>query len=263
MSSGKKRRLRRILGKDNRAVIVPIDHGIALGPIKGIENMQETVNQLIEGGADSIVLHKGLARFLDVETTGLIIQLSAMSNLSPNANNKIQVCSVEEAIKIGADAVSVHVNIGSQEEEKMLAILGKASEECDNYGIPLLAMMYPRGPKIKNEHSNDVVAHAIRVGVELGADIIKTNYVGEIDAFRKILERCPVPVVIAGGPKAKTSREVLQTTWDTIAAGGAGIAMGRNVFQFEKPKLMVRALSSIVHDGASVNQAIELLREKN
>ena len=118
-------------------------------------------------------------------------------------------------------------------------------------------MMYPRGPKIQNEHALNVVAHAARIGAELGADIIKTNYTGNIDTFKAVVESCPVPVVIAGGPKCKTQQEILQTTYDSMKAGAAGLSIGRNVFQHENPTLIVKALSAIVHKNATVEQALK------
>ncbi len=261
MEQGKKRRLKRIFQKDNRTVIVPMDHGISLGPIKGITNMQKIVDQLLKGGVDAIVLNKGIAKRIDAGNAGLIVHLSAISNLSPNTSNKVQVCTVQEAIRIGADAVSVHINVGAQDEDKMLVKLGRVADECDMYGMPLLAMMYPRGPKIQNEHGADVVAHAARLGVELGADIIKTNYTGDVETFKAVVESCPVPVIIAGGPICKAEHEILQTTYESIKAGGAGLSIGRNVFQHENPTLMVKALSAIVHDGASVERAMKILGE--
>ena len=261
MSQGKTRRLKRIFQQDNRTVIVPMDHGVTIGPIQGIINMQQIINQLLKGGVDAILVHKGIAKNVDAGNAGLIVQLSAMSNLSPNINGKVQVCTVQEAIRIGADAVSVHVNIGAQDEDKMLKNLGKVANQCDVYGMPLLAMMYPRGPKIQNEHSPDVVAHAARIGAELGADIIKANYTGNIETFKAVVESCPVPIVIAGGPKCKTPQEILQTAYDSVQAGAAGLSIGRNVFQHENPTLIVKALESIVHKGASVGQALKLLGE--
>jgi predicted phospho-2-dehydro-3-deoxyheptonate aldolase len=253
MNQGKKRRLSRIFQEDNRTVIVPIDHGVSIGPLKGIVKMQETVNQLLKGGADAVVVHKGIAKRVDTGSAGLIVHLSAISNLSPNSGTKVQVCSVAEAIRVGADAVSVHVNVGAQEEDKMLATLGKVADECDIYGMPLLAMIYPRGPKIPDEHAADAVAHAARLGAELGADIIKTNYTGDIATFRTVVECCPVPVVIAGGPKCKTTLELLQMAHDSVKAGGAGLSIGRNVFQ--------QALAAIVHRSASAEQAQKILGE--
>ncbi len=158
---------------------------------------------------------------------------------------------------MGADAVSVHINVGAQDEDKMLATLGKVADECDLFGMPLLAMMYPRGPKITNEHAPELVAHAARLGAELGADIIKTNYTGDVETFKEVVECCPVPVVIAGGPKAKTAKDILQMTIESIKAGSAGLSIGRNVFQHENPTAMVKALSAIVHNGASRRSSAE------
>ncbi len=259
MTPGKKRRLQRILKQDNRTVIVPIDHGVSSGPLKGIENMQQTISLLTASGADAVVLHKGIAKRIEVHNSGLIVHLSAISNLSPNSQNKVQVCSVAEAVRLGADAVSVHVNVGAADEEKMLTKLGKVSDECDLLGMPLLAMMYPRGPKIANEHAAEPVAHAARIGAELGADLVKTNYTGNPESFKKVVESCPAPIVIAGGPKSETPSEVLQMVHDSIKAGGAGLSIGRNVFQHKNPTLMVKALVAIVHRNATVEQASKIL----
>lgn len=262
MNLGKERRLRRIMQQDNHTVIVPMDHGVTVGPIQGIVNMQQTVNNLLEGGVDAVLVHRGIAKHVDMGKAGLIVMLSGMTNLSPNVNSKVQVCSVREAIRLGADAVSVHVNVGAQDEDKMLSNLGSVADECELYGLPLLAMMYPRGPKIQNEHAVEFVAHAARIGAELGADLIKANFTGSIESFKTVVEGCPVPVVIAGGPKCKNPQEVLQTTHDALKAGAAGVSMGRNVFQHDNPALIVKALSAIVHRGASVEQALKIFGEK-
>jgi predicted phospho-2-dehydro-3-deoxyheptonate aldolase len=262
MNTGKTRRLKRIMQQDNRTVIVPMDHGVTVGPIQGITNMQTITDKLVKGGVDAILVHKGIAKRVDTGDAGLIVMLSGMSNLSPNINAKVQVCSVQEAIRIGADAVSVHVNVGAQDEDKMLQNLGKVAEECEAFGIPLLAMMYPRGPKIPNEHAPEMVAHAARIGAELGADIVKTNYTGTIETFKAVVESCPVPIVIAGGPKCKSLEEVLQTTSDALKAGAAGLSIGRNVFQCDSPTQISKALSAIVHNGASVEQGLKILGEK-
>jgi DhnA family fructose-bisphosphate aldolase class Ia len=119
--------------------------------------------------------------------------------------------------------------------------------------------MYPRGPKIQNEHALDVVAHAARLGAELGADIIKTNYTGDVESFKVVVESCMVPVVIAGGPKAKTNLDILKITSEAIKAGGAGLSIGRNVFQCENPASIVKALSAIVHKGSSVEAASKIM----
>jgi len=261
LEPGKKRRLKRIFRHDNRTVIVPMDHGVTVGPVTGLVNMQEIVNKLLPGGVDAVVIHRGVAKHVDTGNAGLIVHLSGITKLGPNPNNKVQVCSVEEAVRIGADAVSVHVNIGAEQEDKMLSKLGRVADDCDRYGVPLLAMMYPRGPKIQNPHAVDVVAHAARLGAELGADLVKTNYTGNSETFKEVVRSCYVPVIIAGGPKVETVREVLQMVHDSIKAGGAGLSIGRNVFQHENPTLMVKALSAIVHRDAPVDEALKILGE--
>ncbi len=262
MHEGKNRRLKRILKQDSRTVIVPMDHGVTIGPVKGITNMQQIIDQLLEGEVDAVLVHKGIAKRVDAGNAGLIVHLSGSTNLSPNSGNKVQVCTVQEAIRIGADAVSVHINVGAQDEDKMLSTLGKVADECDLYGMPLLAMMYARGPKIQSEHAPEVVAHAARLGAELGADIIKANYTGTIENFKTVVESCPVPVVIAGGAKCKTVQEILQVAHESVAAGGSGLSIGRNVFEHEKPSLMVKTLSAIVHNNATVEDALKILGEK-
>jgi len=259
LDPGKKRRLKRIFRDDQRTVIVPMDHGVTAGPIKGLVNMQEIIDKLLKGGVDAVVVHRGVAKHVDTGQAGLIVHLSGSTSLGSDPNYKVQVCSVDEAVRIGADAVSVHINVGAEQEDKMLVKLCRVADDCDRYGMPLLAMMYPRGPKIQNQHAVDVVAHAARLGAELGADIVKTNYTGSVETFREVVRGCHVPVIIAGGPKAETVQEVLQMVHDSIKAGGAGLSIGRNVFQHENPTLMVKALSAIAHQSASVDKSLKIL----
>jgi len=246
-----------------RMVIVPMDHGLSMGPIAGLEDMTTIVNKVAEGGANAVILHKGIVRAghrgygRDI---GLILHLSGGTSLGPDPLGKVPVATVEEAIKLGADAVSVHINVGAPNEPEQLRSLGDVAEICAGWGMPLLAMMYPRGPKVKSEHDPAMVAHAARVGAELGADIIKTNYTGGIDSFKKVVRGCPVPVVIAGGPKMATDRDVLEMAAEATKAGGAGVSIGRNVFQHRNPVGMVRALVKIVHEEASVERAMRELK---
>jgi len=261
LESGKKRRLRRIFRSDNRTVIVPMDHGVSIGPVMGLVDMQGIVDKLLLGGVDAVVINRGIAKSVDTGNAGLIVHLSGSTKHCPDPNSKIQICSVDDAVRLGADAVSVHINVGAKQEDRMLSTLGKVACECDDYGMPLLAMMYPRGPSIKNQHAVDVVAHAARLGAELGADIIKTNYTGDAESFKEVVSCCNVPVIIAGGPKVETTREVLQMVSDSLKAGGAGVSIGRNVFQHENPTKMVKALSALIHRGASVSEALKILGE--
>ena len=261
MESGKKRRLKRIFRSDSKTVIVPMDHGVTIGPVTGLINMQATIDKLLLGGVDAVLINRGIAKNVDTGNAGLIIHLSGITTRCPDPNNKVQIGSVDDAVRLGADAVSVHINVGAKQEDSMLAMLGKVACECDDFGMPLLAMMYPRGPNIKDSHAVDVVAHAARLGAELGADIIKTNYTGDAESFKQVIDSCHIPVIIAGGPKAETTRDVLQMVKESITAGGAGLSIGRNVFQHEDPAKMVKALSALVHNDASVTEAMKLLGE--
>jgi len=261
LESGKKRRLRRIFRSDSKTVVVPMDHGVTIGPVNGLVNMQSIVDKLLRGGVDAVIVNRGIAKNVDTGNAGLTVHLSGITILCPDPNNKVQICSVDDAIRLGADAVSVHINVGAKQEAQMLSMLGKVACECDDYGMPLLAMMYPRGPNIKDSHAVDVVAHAARLGAELGADIIKTNYTGDVESFKDVVTNCHVPVIIAGGPKVETNRDFLQMIKDSITAGGAGVSIGRNVFQHEDPTKIVKALSAIVHKEVSVDEALKILGE--
>ncbi len=265
MHIGKRIRMERIFNrKTGRAVIVPLDHGVSVGPIYGLVDMRETVNQVAEGGADAVLMHKGLVRCGHREAgrdVGLIMHLSASTSLSPRPNAKTLVATVEDALKHGADGVSVHVNLGDETERDMLADLGRVATVANDWGMPLLAMMYARGPRIKNEYDPEVVAHAARVGVELGADVVKVAYTGDMDSFAHVVSSCCVPVVIAGGPKLDSTRSFLQMVHDAVRAGAAGLSVGRNIFQHERTPALVKALRGLVHEDWDVEQAMALVGE--
>ncbi|MBN1932111.1 MAG: class I fructose-bisphosphate aldolase family protein [Desulfobacterales bacterium] len=261
---GKQIRMERIINRNTgKTIIVPMDHGISLGPIDGLRDMKGIIQSVADGGANAIVEHKGLVgeghrgRGTDI---GLIIHLSASTSLSLYPNAKTLVTSVEEAIKLGADAVSIHVNLGNGGEKEMLKDFGKVSYESRMWGIPLLAMMYPRGEKIKDEYNVEVVKHAARVGNEMGADLVKVSYTGSVESFKEVVEGCSVPVLIAGGDKMDSDRDILNIVKGSIEAGGAGVSIGRNVFQHRSPKRMIQAISAIVNDGKNVEEALQILQ---
>lgn len=261
---GKNIRLERVMNRDSgNMVMIPMDHGVTMGPIPGLIDMAETIDRVVEGGADSVLMHKGMigpGHRGSGQDVGLVVHMSASTELSEEPNRKVQSCRVEEAIRLGADAVSIHVNLGAEQEAEMLRKFGHVSREAQKWGMPLLAMMYPRGPKISDPYDADVLAHGARVGAELGADIIKCNYTGDPDSFRRVVEGCPVPVVIAGGEKTDTVRHVLEMVRGSMEAGGRGVSFGRNVFQAEDPSRMVEAIARLVHEGADVDEAEAVLR---
>lgn len=263
---GKNLRMGRIMDRNSgRMVIVPMDHGVTLGPVSGLIDMTRTINAVAIGGANAIVIHKGLVEVnlrRNGRGVGLIVHLSGSTKMGPDPNSKVMVCTVEEAIKLGADAVSVHVNLGAEDEKSMLNDLGNVAKEAMEWGMPLLAMMYTRGPKIENEYDLKMVKHAARVGAELGADIVKVVYTGSSEGFREVVEGCFVPVIIAGGEKMGNDQDILEMVKGAIAAGGAGVSIGRNVFQHEDPAKIVQAICKIVHNGLTVEEALKDLEEK-
>jgi DhnA family fructose-bisphosphate aldolase class Ia len=183
---------------------------------------------------------------------------SAGTKYAEDKNKKVLISGVETAIRLGADAISVHINVGgSAAEHDMLEALGEVADLCDQNGLPLLAMTYPRGKGVTGSPAE--VAHAARIGAELGADLVKCPYTGDISSMRLVTAACPVPVVIAGGPKCDTDVAVLQMVEDAMSAGCAGISLGRNIFQHRRPDLMTAALRAIIIDGATVREANEIL----
>jgi class I fructose-bisphosphate aldolase len=263
MYLGKSIRLERIFNRNtHKTIIVPLDHGVSVGPIDGLVDLRDTVNKVAEGGANAVLMHKGIPRRSHRgkgRDIGLIIHLSASSNLSPYPNTKTLVGSVEDAIRLGADAVSFHLNLGDEAERHMLKELGQIATSADDWGMPLLAMVYARGPKVKSEYDPEVVKHCARLAEELGADVVKVPYTGNIDTFHQVVEGCAIPVVIAGGPRMENERDILQMAFDAIQAGGAGLSVGRNIFQAKDPSLLVKALHGIVHENQTVEKAIAIL----
>lgn len=265
MQIGKAIRLERIFNRQTgRTVIVPMDHGVSVGPIEGLVDMKTAVDNVANGGANAVIEHKGLVRCghrAGGRDVGLIVHLSASTSLSPFPNAKSLVCSVEEALVMGADAVSVHLNLGDETESRMLADLGRVAYDAGRWGMPLLAMVYARGPKVKSEFDPAVVAHCARVGTELGADVVKVNYTGDPETFSRVTDACCIPVVIAGGPKLDSTRAFLNMVHDSIEAGGAGLSVGRNVFQHRDPRTLTAALAAIVHEDLPVADALAMLGE--
>ena len=265
---GKKIRMERILNrKSRRTIIVPMDHGLTIGTVSGLENMPDIINKIANGGANGVIVHAGIAEAGhrgsaemkdNVNDIGLIVHLSGSTMLSPQSNRKVLVCSVEEAIRLGADAISIHINIGADDEPEMLSQMGEVSMKCRHWGMPLIAMMYPRGPNITNPSDPEMVNIASRAGAEMGADIIKTVYTGDVDSFKEITKGCPVPIIIAGGPKMDTKRDFLQMVYDAVVLGGAmGIGIGRNVFQDDDPTLLIKTLTKIIHEDFTVEEAVK------
>ena len=259
MVFGRDIRLARILN-EGKMLCIPMDHGISIGPIKGLEDIHSVIYECSSAGLTCVLVNKGIIKSMPrPPNIGLIAHFSASTSIGPAPNRKMLIGSVEEAIRLGADAVSLHINIGSKEEPEMLQKLGIISDKCDEWSVPLVAMMYPRGENIKNPHDPEVVAHAARVGAEAGADVVKAVYTGDPASFRRVVQGCPVPIVIAGGPKANTDREILEMCEGAMMAGAKGVTFGRNIFQHKNPPTIVRALYKIIIEKRNVREAMKEL----
>ncbi len=259
MVNGCELRMRHIM-RDGKMLCIPMDHGVSNGPITGLEDPSSIISSCDKLGLTSIIINKGIIRTLKAPPhVGILVHFSASTSLSPYPNRKMITGTVDEAIRLGADGVSLHINIGSKEEPEMLEQLGTAATQCHSWGMPLLAMMYPRGENIPDPHDPETVAHTARIGAECGADIVKTLYTGDPDSFRRVVKGTPVPVVIAGGPKVETDLEILKMTADAMGAGAAGVTYGRNIFAHAAPPKMVAALAGIIFDSMSAEEAAKRL----
>ncbi|MES3517777.1 MAG: 2-amino-3,7-dideoxy-D-threo-hept-6-ulosonate synthase [Natronomonas sp.] len=256
MQTGKAARLERI-GTDGRYVIVPMDHGITLGAVRGLVDIESTIDAVTRGGADSVLTQKGIAPRVhsNLNDAGYIVHLNGSTAIGPDSNDKRTTGSVKTAIRSGADAVSFHINVGSNYEREQIEELGELTDEAAEYGLPVLAMTYARGPDIDSTDPESL-GHAARLGEELGADIIKTGYSGDAESFERVCESTRLPVVIAGGAP-DGDLETLQAVRGAMDAGAAGVSMGRTIFQHDDPEQIAAAVAGVIHDELTAAEALE------
>lgn len=263
MVTGKNVRLSRITER-GRMLCIPMDHAITAGPMKGLDKIYETIEKIEKGGATAFLVQKGIIKHMKcVPNIGFIVHFSASTSIGPDPNWKVRVGSALSAIRLGADGLSVHINIGCKMEPYMLRKLGLLADECDSLGLPMIAMMYPRGEGVKDPNDPNILAHVARIGAELGADIVKVPFSGDEKTFRKVVEACPAPIVMAGGPKVDSDEAVLSMARAAIDAGAIGVTIGRNVFMYEFPDLIVKALRTIVIEDADVKEALNIIETKS
>ncbi|WP_309116431.1 2-amino-3,7-dideoxy-D-threo-hept-6-ulosonate synthase [Saccharothrix sp.] len=257
-------RLRRLSRpRDDRYLFVPLDHSVSDGPVVPRDRWPDLISSVVVGGADAIIVHKGRIRTIDPMLLGgcaLIVHLSAGTAHMADANAKVLVGEVEEALRLGADAVSVHVNIGSDTEPRQLADFGVVANACDTWNVPLVAMVYPRGPRIADANDPALLAHVVNIAVDLGADIVKTNLALPVERMAEVVESCPIPVLVAGGPAVTgpvaggpavtgpaTGGSLVDYARASMAMGCAGLAVGRRVFTSPQPMSLVAELASVIH----------------
>ena len=259
MTPGKRARLDR-LATAGTHLIVPMDHGLTLGAVSGLADIESTIDAVTGAGADAVLTQKGIAGRVhgNANGAGYIVHLNGSTAIGPDEQDKRPTGTVEDAIRVGADAVSVHINVGSEHEPRQLEQLAEFTSRAAEYGLPVLAMTYARGagasdPADAEAYAADL-AHAVRFGEELGADIVKTAYSGDADSFERVVAATSLPVVIAGGSKG-TDAETLSMVEGAMAAGAAGVSMGRSIFQHEDPAAITAAVADVVHDGTDPGEA--------
>jgi fructose-bisphosphate aldolase, class I len=258
----KDRRLNRIFRQDGRALIVAMEHAAIFGPGKGLARPGETIAQVIAGGADAIMTSFGMARHFarELAPVGLILRSDgAATRLGPDQPASIWF-GVEEALRLGADALCVSAFPGDVKEIATLDNLASVARLAAAWGLPLQAEMVPGGMGSGPEFRTvDHVSLAARLGMELGADWAKVPYV---DGFKAVTAVCFKPVVIMGGSKRRTASEFLSEIKAAMQAGAAGGTIGRNIFESEDPQAMTAAIAAIIHKDASVAEALAILRRR-
>ena len=247
MEWGMKNRLSQLIQPDGKALFLPIDHGYFQGPTHCLEKPGETIKPIWQY-ADALMLTRGVLRnCIDPAIQKpIILRVSgAVTVVGEDLANESIVTSIQEILRLNAMAVSMSVFVGTKYENKSLSNLAKLVDECEEYGIPVMAVTSV-GRELEKREAR-YLALVARVSAELGARVVKTYYCKE--NFEKVVEGCPVPVVIAGGPKTETQLEVFEFVYDGMQKGAIGVNLGRNIWQTEHPVAAMRAIRAIIHEG--------------
>lgn len=274
MSVGKMVRLRRLLRK-GRALVVPLDHGLVAGPVRGLEDPLALVKLIAQSDADAILLTPGMLEQVATELGQLAVILRVDGCTTVHSSGAMrQFTSVAHAAELGADAIIVNATIGGEREGEELRKLGQVTEEARRWGMPVVAEMLSARmlanhldftgqgtASLPNDVAEDI-AVASRIGAEMGADIIKTRYSGDEESFRQIIAATGRPVMVAGGPLRDTSlRTLLEMVDQSLSAGAEGIIFGRNVWQHPRPEAVLAGLAAMVHDAASIEQSLAVAQD--
>jgi putative autoinducer-2 (AI-2) aldolase len=261
MDWGMKNRMSKIIRpEDNRCVMLAVDHGYFLGPTERLEVPSNTIKPLLSY-ADSLMLTRGILRTSVNPNNGIpiVLRVSGGSSIvGEDLSNETITTSVEEAIRLNASCLAISIFVGSKYEYQTLSNLAKLVNQGERYGIPVLAVT-----AVGKEMARDAryLSLACRIAAELGAHIVKTYY---CENFERVIEGCPIPVIIAGGKKLPQEADALELAYNAVQHGAAGVDMGRNIWQSDYPVEMIKAVRAIVHENLNVNEAYNiLLRDKN
>jgi putative autoinducer-2 (AI-2) aldolase len=256
MDWGIKNRLSQIIQpKTGRSLILPIDHGYFLGPTRKLEEPWKTVKPLLPY-SDALMLTRGILRncINPDSDIPIVLRVSGGSSIvTEDLSNETIITSIKEAIRLNASALSLSIFIGANHEHQSLTNLAKLVDDAEDYGIPVLAVTAV-GKELEKRDAR-YLALSCRIAAELGARFVKTYY---CDDFEKVVEGCPVPVLIAGGPKMDTEKDALQTTYDALQGGAVGVIMGRNIWQNDFATAMIKAVRAVIHEDATPKEAHDL-----
>lgn len=258
---GKEIRLQRLLNKDGRLLAVAVEQAMARGIFDELMPIERKISEIVAGGPDAMTMQKGIADTCfhqHAGKTSLIFKASTFSPWQPNSD--VQVASVQEAIRYGADAISMGCIIGGDDQPEQLKNLATIAGEAHEVGLPVISHIYPRGNKIPEKEKGDWrhTAYAVRAGAEVGVDIVKTKYTGDPETFHKVVSSTPAKVVIAGGNIGNSAEDYFNMVYDAIDAGGIGITFGRFVWNRPNPTAVVKACKHIIHNNGTVKEALEL-----
>ena len=267
---GIKRRMRRFFRRDGRALIFAMDHGFEHGPTDFEEcwehvNPKITIRKVVRAGIDGVMMLPGIVRIAGDEvkpSVGLMVKLTSKTNLRPKDDQLLQsqLGFVEDAVKLGADAIAATVYWGSPQEDVMMRQFAEIASYAHDLGFPVVQFAYPRGPYINERYGKKedyrVVMYGARAAAESGADMIKTYWTGSRETFAKVVDAAAgVPVLLSGGAKTENPVDFLKVVWEVIEAGGAGAVVGRNIFQRENPEPFIKALLRVVHRNEDPEEA--------
>lgn len=257
MDWGMLNRLKRIIKPDGRTVMLAVDHGYFLGPVKRMEEPHKAITPLLPY-TDALMVTRGVLRTAvkaDIDIP-IVLRVSAGNSLlNEDLSNEEIAVSMEDAIRLNAAAVALSIYVGARYEHQTLIGLSRLIDEGQRYGIPVLAVTAV-GKELEKRDAR-FLSLASRIAAELGANIVKTYY---CDEFEKVVKSCPVPLVIAGGPRLKTQEDALRLAFEAIDKGAAGVDMGRNIWQSGNPIGMIKAIRAIVHEKASIKKAIDIFK---
>jgi DhnA family fructose-bisphosphate aldolase class Ia len=262
MSVGKGIRLSQIFRKgDGRSVVVALDHGGIAGPIEGIANPAAVIRDCVAGGADSVMATRGIAKAASGEwdrSTSLILRLTGGFTVLGGGFEEELICEPETASAYGAAGVAITVKFGHQREGAFIKQASLAADRCELLGLPVMieAMAKAEGKKANDP---EAIKLAARAAQEIGADIVKTHYTGDPESFRAVVEGCPVPILILGG-EASGLEALFEEVHQSLQAGGAGIAIGRNIWGHGNTKAMIEAMAGLVHEGWTTAQALRYVK---